>query len=141
MTAAAQQILDIGDAVQPADERTAEYVKRHAGDAPLTVFQAGIEPGAYWFITPNDDVLYGGPPGMERVGGPLQPGDWVRVTGTCKTIRGTALVPIEDEVGLIVDKYAEAGGPDFLVCVRGLADLYECRAPQLTRITRTEALA
>lgn len=73
--------------------------------------------------------------------GNLQPGDWVRVTGPCKTIRGTALVPIEEEVGLIVDTYAEAEGADFLVCVRGLADLYECRAPQLTRITRAEALA
>jgi len=76
-----------------------------------------------------------------RIGGDLQPGDWVRVKGECETVRSTDRELIDDETGLIVDTYEEAEGPDFLVCVRGLADLYECRADQLTRITRAEALS
>lgn len=141
MTAAAQQVLDIGDQVRPADQRIAGAIAGLCVTEPLTVIEVLAEPDMYRIRNPDGLIVTGGRPGMERIGGDLQPGDWVRVTGKCKTVRGTDREDIEDEVGLIVDTYEEEGGPDFLVCIRGLADLYECRTPQLTRITRAEALA
>ena len=46
---------------------------------------------------------------------------------------------MEGEVGIILDTYDDADGPDFLVACRATVDLYECRTEQLTRITREEA--
>ncbi|MFC6662906.1 hypothetical protein [Deinococcus multiflagellatus] len=74
---------------------------------------------------------------LTRVGGDLQLGDCVRVTGECDTT-GERL---DRALGVIVDDYAEAEGPDFRVFVLGQSDAYECPVSQLTRIPKREALA
>ncbi|BDP42891.1 hypothetical protein DAETH_28600 [Deinococcus aetherius] len=78
---------------------------------------------------------------LEREYGNLQVGDWVYVTGECEQRSTTDVDELNEELGVIVDDYAEAYAPDFLVFCPGEGRAYECTTAHLTRITRAEALA
>lgn len=72
---------------------------------------------------------------LARVGGMLQKGDWVRVSGASRD--GLYQVCMDDR-GLITDDFASGG---FQVFTWRHQMAYKFQAADLTRITRAEALA
>lgn len=127
------QVLDVGDRVQVLDTsdrlQGREGVVIRVADERHVVAIPGIgQIGGY----ERSD--------LERIGGDIQVGDWVRVSGTVEPFWSCEKEELDAEAGVIVDEIAEGEG-DFLVYVLTEADVYECCTDQLTRITRAEALA
>lgn len=137
-----RQVLDVGDRVQclPGarymlgtitfiDENRAQQ----SGEVTVTWDrddQSGNGPFTQEGWTPGD---------LERLGGDLQLGDFVTVTGTCLSAQcSDDHFSLAGEFGLIVDDYEDGA---FMVHCMGEVAAVQARPDQLNRITRVEALA
>ncbi|RJF74991.1 hypothetical protein D3875_03055 [Deinococcus cavernae] len=129
------QVLDVGDRVQPSDTRL-----RHLAGETVVIGLDPREPDSYRLATTTGVVITAGRPGIERIGGNLQLGDWVKVQGRIEPTTTCDWTDVANAIGIIVDVY-EDSDVDFVVAIPELNDLYECRTKDLTRITRAEALA